>query len=79
MDLLNPGENGWVTAEVTRGEYKFYCSCDIANVNVNLCIIQNDSPAPSGKQKGRLSPPFLLVSVWFRPPGVMRSGSVSGT
>ena len=46
MDLLNPGENGWVTAEVTRGEYKFYCSCDIANVNVNLCIIQNDSPRP---------------------------------
>ena len=46
--LLNPGENGWVTAEVTWGEYEFYCSCDIANVSVNLCIIQNDSPTPIG-------------------------------
>lgn len=46
--LLNPGESGWATAEVSDGEYQFRCTCDIGGVNVNVRIIQTDSETPIG-------------------------------
>lgn len=46
--LLNPGESGWVTAEVTGGAYRFKCACDIGGVNVFVRVIQNDSATPIG-------------------------------